>query len=152
VKGISTVVPEKASSFKIHPERTCADCCYYCSLKFGMLDTPLHIQQLKTQEKQEFAMEFTKFGLDACLCDRCFRFLDRRAAARDMSKPGAPGLAGGKAGTGSTAGGGDKEEKVKKCLIRTCNRIVTGSVSKKWLNRLKKRLLKKVFIFRNLHN
>ena len=82
-------------------------------------------------------MEFTKFGTDACLCDRCFRFLDRRAAARDMSKPGA--------GSGMTGGtGGEKEEKVKKCLIRTCNRPVTGSVSKKWLNRLKKRLMKKV--------
>ena len=33
---------------------------------------------------------------------------------------------------------------VKRCLIRTCNRLVTGSVSKKWLIRLKKRLLKKV--------
>ena len=84
-------------------------------------------------------MEFTKFGLDACLCDRCFRFLDRRAAARDMSKPGVgPGMTGGRSAT---------EEKVKKCLIRTCNRPVTGSVSKKWLNRLKKRLMKKVQFF-----
>jgi hypothetical protein len=33
---------------------------------------------------------------------------------------------------------------VKRCLIRTCNRLVTGSVSKKWLIRLKKRLMKKV--------
>jgi len=38
----------------------------------------------------------------------------------------------------------DKEEKVKRCLIRTCNRPVTASVSKKWLVRLKKRLMKKV--------
>jgi hypothetical protein len=32
-KALSTVVPEKASSFNIHPERTCADCCFYCGLK-----------------------------------------------------------------------------------------------------------------------
>ena len=89
-----------------------------------MLDTPLHVAQLKTLEKQEFAVQFTGFGTDACLCDRCFRFLDRRAQARDMN--------------GSKMV--KEEEKVKKCLIRTCNRAVTGSVSKKWLIRLKKRL------------
>ena len=50
-----------------------------------MLDTPLHIAQLKTLEKQEFAMEFTRFDRDACLCDRCFRFLDRRAASKNMN-------------------------------------------------------------------
>jgi len=133
VKAFSTVVPEKASSFKIHPERTCGDCCFYCSLKFGMLDTPLHIKQLKTNEKQEFAMEFTGFDRDACLCDRCFRFLDRRAAAKDMN--GAKNVKEPKE---------PKEEKVKKCIVRTCNRQVTSSVSKKWLIRLKKRLVKKI--------
>ena len=132
-KIFSTVVPEKASSFKIHPERTCADCCYYCHLKFGMLDTPMHIAQLKTVEKQEFAKEFTGFDADACLCDRCFRFLDRRAQAKDMN--GAQSLIQGKE---------MKEEKVKKCLVRTCNRQVTAQVSKKWLIRLKKKLSKKV--------
>merc|ERR1711892_994991 len=133
VKAFSTVVPEKASSFKIHPERTCGDCCFYCSLKFGMLDTPLHIKQLKTNEKQEFVMEFTGFDRDACLCDRCFRFLDRRAQAKDMN--GAKNVKEVKE---------PKEEKVKKCIVRTCNRQVTSSVSKKWLIRLKKRLIKKI--------
>lgn len=133
VKAFSTVVPEKASSFKIHPERTCGDCCFYCSLKFGMLDTPLHIKQLKTNEKQEFAMEFTGFDRDACLCDRCFRFLDRRAQAKDMN--GAKNVKEVQE---------PKEEKVKKCIVRTCNRQVTSSVSKKWLIRLKKRLIKKI--------
>eukprot|EP00092_Neocalanus_flemingeri_P008454 GFUD01009110.1.p1 GENE.GFUD01009110.1~~GFUD01009110.1.p1 ORF type:complete len:2320 (+),score=595.04 GFUD01009110.1:230-7189(+) len=133
VKAFSTVVPEKASSFKIHPERTCGDCCFYCGLKFGMLDTPLHIKQLKTNEKQEFAMEFTGFDRDACLCDRCFRFLDRRAQAKNMN--GAKNVEEPKE---------PKEEKVKKCIVRTCNRQVTNSVSKKWLIRLKKRLIKKI--------
>ena len=132
-KTLSTVVPEKASSFAIHPDRTCADCCFYCGLKFGMLDTPLHIAQLKTGEKQEFAVEFTGFDRDACLCDRCFRFLDRRAAAKDMN--------GAKTIKESNE---PKEEKVKKCLVRTCSRPVTSSVSKKWLIRLKKRLVKKI--------
>jgi hypothetical protein len=79
------------------------------------------------------------------------RFLDRRATARDMN--GAKTLGGGlpahtaaAGGTLGGGGGGDKEDKVVKrcCLIRTCNRPVTASVSKKWLIRLKKRLMKKV--------
>ena len=127
------MVPEKASSFKIHPERTCADCCFYCNLKFGMLDTPLHIAQLKTVEKQEFAMEFTRFDRDACLCDRCFRFLDRRAASKDMN--GAKSLTENKDIV--------REDNAKKCIVRTCNRQVTTHVSKKWLIRLKKKLSKK---------
>ena len=132
-KTLSTVVPEKASSFTIHPDRVCADMCFYCGLKFGMLDTPLHIAQLKTLEKQEFAMEYTGFVRDVCLCDRCFRFLDRRAAAKDMN--GAKTL---------KEAAEPKEEKVKKCLVRTCNRQVTSKVSKRWLIRLKKRLVKKI--------
>ena len=40
------MVPEKASSFKFHPLRCCSDVCYYCGLKFGMLDTPMHIMQV----------------------------------------------------------------------------------------------------------
>ena len=80
------MVPEKASSFTIHPDRVCADMCFYCGLKFGMLDTPLHIAQLKTLEKQEFAMEYTGFVRDVCLCVRCFRFLDRRGKGEEVSR------------------------------------------------------------------
>lgn len=46
------VVPEKASSFKVHPERVCKDECSYCFGKFGMYDTPLHIAQIKHIERQ----------------------------------------------------------------------------------------------------
>ena len=133
VKAILTVVPEKASSFNIHPARNCADTCFYCGLKFGMLDTPLHVAQLKTEEKQAFAIEFTGFDREACLCDRCFRFLDRRAQAKDFSD-----------GKGEKSKDDPKEEKLKRCVVHTCNRRVTSSVSKKWLIRLKKKLLKKV--------
>lgn len=134
VKAICTVVPEKASSFAIHPLRTCADCCFYCQLKFGMLDTPLHVAQLKTMDKQSFAMEFTGFDRDACLCDRCFRFLDRKAQHKDYSD--------GKGAVKPTEN--PKEEKVKRCVVRTCNKGVMGLVSRKWLIRLKKKLIKKV--------
>lgn len=145
------VVPEKASSFNIHPERTCSDICYYCGLKFGSLDTPLHISQLKTVESQKFALTFTGFGRDACLCDKCFRYLDRRARNKDEDKR--------KLDTASSS-------HVRTCFVRNCNREVnlahrknisqinfnvhfpsfqvTTSVSKKWLIRLKKKLSRKV--------
>ena len=42
------------------------------------------------------------------------------------------------------SGSWTEEEKVKKCLVRTCNRQVTTKVSKRWLIRLKKRLVKKI--------
>lgn len=59
---------------------------------------------LKTNEKQEFAVEFTGFDRDVCVW--CFRFLDRRAQAKDMNdaknvkQPKQP-----------------KEEKVKKSIV-----------------------------------
>ena len=70
---LSMVVPEKASSYNIHPERCCSDVCHYCSMKFGMLDTPLHISQMKSEDVQRLACEFAKVTRDACLCDKCFR-------------------------------------------------------------------------------
>lgn len=46
------VIPEKASSFSIHPDRLCSDECAYCFGKFGLFDTPLHIAQIKSVERQ----------------------------------------------------------------------------------------------------
>lgn len=132
-----------------------------------MLDTPLHIAQLKTLEKQEFAMEFTRFDRDACLCDRCFRFLDRRAASKNMNgaksvtevRPNSLELNSQIILTSYVSGlrrkhklngiyfqsqEPVKEDKIKKCIVRTCNRQVSSQVSKKWLIRLKKKVSKKV--------
>lgn len=49
----SLVIPEKASSFKVHPERLCKDQCFYCGGKFGLYDTPCHIAQIKSTERQQ---------------------------------------------------------------------------------------------------
>lgn len=46
------VIPEKASSFKVHPERICKDQCFYCGGKFGLYDTPCHIAQIKSSDRQ----------------------------------------------------------------------------------------------------
>lgn len=52
-KEENLVIPEKAASFSIHPDRLCQDQCFYCGGKFGLFDTPLHIAQIKSQERQK---------------------------------------------------------------------------------------------------
>lgn len=47
------LIPEKASSFKFHPGRLCEDQCFYCSGKFGLYDTPSHVGQIKSLERQQ---------------------------------------------------------------------------------------------------
>ena len=71
--------PKKASSFNIHPERNCSDCCFFCRQKFGLTETPLHILQMKSLEIQKFASGHHRLRKDHCLCDRCFRLLDKEA-------------------------------------------------------------------------
>lgn len=56
------VIPEKASSFSIHPGRLCRDQCHYCGGKFGLFDTPCHVAQIKSLERQKRILE-SKFQL-----------------------------------------------------------------------------------------
>lgn len=51
------VIPEKSASFSIHPGRLCSDVCSYCFGKFGSLDTPCHIAQLKSSERQQKVLQ-----------------------------------------------------------------------------------------------
>ena len=163
---LSMVVPEKASSYNIHPERCCSDVCHYCSMKFGMLDTPLHISQMKSEDVQRLACEFAKVTRDACLCDKCFRFIDRGAktkrkerlsgASGGGSKEGKGGARweGGQATSGALSGDptSTKEERMRMCIVRGCTREVTSTVSKKWLIRLRKKLnAKKVLAYAIFH-
>lgn len=53
IPGKALVIPEKASSFSIHPDRLCKDECSYCFGKFGLFDTPCHIAQMKSVERQD---------------------------------------------------------------------------------------------------
>ncbi len=130
------VVPEKASSFNIHPERCCSDTCHYCATRFGSLDTPLHVSQLKTSEVQRFAMEFAAVSPDACLCDKCYRYIDRKA--KELTKANKAAAAAGTtlvvvpepaAGARAAAAAQAKDEKKpKSCIVRTCNREVSSSI------------------------
>ncbi|KAF4526237.1 hypothetical protein B566_EDAN001922 [Ephemera danica] len=77
------VIPEKSSSFGIHPGRLCDDVCSYCHNKFGLYDTPLHIAQLKGFEKQQQVLNREPLiTLESCLCDACYRHLERPLAIR----------------------------------------------------------------------
>ncbi|XP_028175519.1 uncharacterized protein LOC114363862 isoform X1 [Ostrinia furnacalis] len=77
---LNLVIPEKASSFSIHPGRLCQDQCFYCGGKFGLFDTPCHIAQMKSAERQKKVLDNEeKLTSDSCLCDACFRHVDRRA-------------------------------------------------------------------------
>ncbi|KAM3958757.1 LOW QUALITY PROTEIN: enhanced adult sensory threshold [Aphomia sociella] len=77
---LNLVIPEKASSFSIHPGRLCQDQCFYCGGKFGLFDTPCHIAQMKSSERQKKVLDNEeKLTIDSCLCDACFRHVDRRA-------------------------------------------------------------------------
>ena len=103
------MVPEKASSFKIHPERTCSDCCFYCRQKFGLFDTPLHISQMKSSEIQKFAVQYSNCSKDACLCDKCYRLVDRNARTLKREAEGET----------------TSLEKVRSCIVRNCNKEVS---------------------------
>lgn len=81
------LIPEKASSFKFHPGRLCQDQCYYCSGKFGLYDTPCHVGQIKSLERQQKILSNEeKLTVDNCLCDACFRHVDRRANVPSYKK------------------------------------------------------------------
>ncbi|XP_067637813.1 platelet binding protein GspB [Eurosta solidaginis] len=81
------LIPEKASSFKFHPGRLCEDQCFYCSGKFGLYDTPCHVGQIKSAERQQKILaNEEKLTVDSCLCDACFRHVDRRANVPSYKK------------------------------------------------------------------
>ena len=109
------VVPEKASSFGVHPERMCADVCKLCGTKFGSLDTPLHVGQHKRAEWATAAGLASGVMPDDCLCDKCHRHIIK-------DKKGAAGA--GAAGAADRRKKGIQENK-RACLITTCNREVS---------------------------
>ncbi|XP_054261782.1 uncharacterized protein LOC128985862 [Macrosteles quadrilineatus] len=131
---VDLIIPEKSSSFSIHPERLCTDVCSYCFGKFGSLDTPCHLAQLKNAERQAkiLAIE-VHLSADSCLCDGCFRYVDRKAncpASQRSRKPAA--RRGPLAGT--------------VCAVQECSQPARHSVRRKWLIKLKKSIGKKLVL------
>uniref|UniRef100_A0A1B6EDV4 Uncharacterized protein n=1 Tax=Clastoptera arizonana TaxID=38151 RepID=A0A1B6EDV4_9HEMI len=135
VKESNLVIPEKSSSFSIHPGRLCSDVCTYCFGKFGSLDTPCHLAQFKNAERlNKILSTETHLAVDSCLCDGCFRYVDRKAncpASKSHSrKPGQ--RRGPLSGTN--------------CSVQGCTQAARHSVRRKWLIKLKKSISKKLII------
>lgn len=129
--GANLVIPEKSSSFSIHPGRLCSDVCSYCFGKFGSLDTPCHVAQLKSRERQMKIMSVeTHLALDSCLCDACIRYVDRKANC-PSSKPQTSHRKGKFEGSMST------------CIVAGCVQPARHSLRKKWYIKIRKSVMPK---------
>lgn len=162
----SLVIPEKASSFAIHPDRICQDQCFYCGGKFGLFDTPCHIAQIKSADRQKKILD-SKFGdavalltgafhfmfrmthvfysisdeekltVDSCLCDACYRHVDRRANCASYRKRVGPGPS---TTAPTIIGVGDV------CYVSSCNRPAPQTLRRKWLVKMRKSVNKVVLL------
>lgn len=132
--GTNLVIPEKSSSFSIHPGRLCSDVCSYCFGKFGLLDTPCHVAQLKGRERQMKIMSVeTHLALDSCLCDACIRHVDRKAHY-PSSKPPTSHRKEGK---------GKFEGPMATCSVISCAQPARHMLRKKWYLKIRKSVIKK---------
>lgn len=131
VKQSNLVIPEKSSSFSIHPGRLCSDICSYCFGKFGSLDTPCHLAQLKNAERQQKILaNESHLKMDSCLCDGCYRYVDRKANCpqalqRSKKRRSMPNAV---------------------CSVQNCMQQAQHSIRRKWLIKLKKSISKKLDI------
>ncbi|XP_063697316.1 uncharacterized protein LOC134828208 isoform X2 [Culicoides brevitarsis] len=157
------VVPEKASSFKVHPDRLCLDQCFYCGGKFGLYDTPCHIAQIKSIDRQEKILKSEeKLTRDSCLCDACFRHVDRKANCASYRKRLSANASHSNEGDNKTdhdesqndsyEQGADKEitGNENKCCVSQCTESVSHSLRKKWLIKTKKQVSKVIEINENI--
>ncbi|KAK9875713.1 hypothetical protein WA026_009510 [Henosepilachna vigintioctopunctata] len=124
------VIPEKASSFAFHPCRLCKDECSYCFGKFGLFDTPCHIAQIKSVERQDKILSFEKhLTRDSCLCDACYRHIDRKANT--------PSYVSKSFKRGPLIAPGPKENH---CHVLACNNVSTNVLRRKWIIKMKKQI------------
>ncbi|KAG5680263.1 hypothetical protein PVAND_009782 [Polypedilum vanderplanki] len=148
----SLVIPEKASSFKVHPERICKDQCFYCGGKFGLYDTPCHIAQIKSTERQTKILENEeKLTKDSCLCDACFRHVDRRANCpsyrnKHRSMPSSSQEPSTSSSTSPVHQNQNNQNNFDRsfgiCNVIDCNETAVHSIRKKWFVKMKKTISK----------
>nr|CAD7439364.1 unnamed protein product [Timema bartmani] len=132
-QSANLVIPEKSSSFSIHPGRLCSDVCSYCFGKFGSLDTPCHIAQLKGIERQQKILGAeTHLTADSCLCDACYRHVDRKANCPsykpNRKRQHRPGVAQFKSS----------------CCVQDCTQPAHHTIRRKWLIKLRRSIANKV--------
>ncbi|XP_014476034.1 PREDICTED: uncharacterized protein LOC106745188 isoform X2 [Dinoponera quadriceps] len=130
----SLVIPEKSSSFSIHPERLCADVCCYCFGKFGSLDTPMHLAQMKSDERRKKILNIERhLTKDSCLCDACYRHVDRKANTSPTNMQQKPPKQ-------------HRQLMVLKCSARECRDPARHNVKRRWLLKIKPGLQNQVDI------
>ncbi|XP_033345687.1 uncharacterized protein LOC117231393 isoform X2 [Bombus vosnesenskii] len=130
----SLVIPEKSSSFSIHPGRLCADVCCYCFGKFGSLDTPMHLAQMKSDERRKKILIIERhLNKDSCLCDACYRHVDRKANTSPTNMQTKPQKQ-------------HRQLMVSKCSARECRDASRHHVKRRWLLKIKAGLQKQVNI------
>ncbi|XP_045480002.1 uncharacterized protein LOC123684682 isoform X2 [Harmonia axyridis] len=130
------VIPEKASSFSIHPERLCKDECSFCYGKFGLFDTPCHIASIKTIERQEKILAIEKnLTKDSCLCDACYRHIDRRANT--------PSYTSKSVKRGPMIAPGPKKNH---CHVLGCKNVSANILRRKWIIKMRQQVMQTVNI------
>ncbi|CAH1402873.1 unnamed protein product [Nezara viridula] len=134
-KESNLIIPEKSSSFSIHPGRLCSDVCSYCFGKFGCLDTPCHVAQLKSERQKKILENEPHLTGESCLCDACYRYVDRKANCPSKANA-TPGTSGGKTKVRPPAS--------SQCCVNHCSLQATHTVKKKWLVKLKKSISNKI--------
>ncbi|XP_036339677.1 pneumococcal serine-rich repeat protein isoform X2 [Rhagoletis pomonella] len=145
------LIPEKASSFKFHPGRLCDDQCFYCSGKFGLYDTPCHVGQIKSAERQQKILaNEEKLTVDSCLCDACFRHVDRRANVPSYKKRMSVTTHVDSAGTSTARGEAidsvttmevEDDPRSHKCLVPDCANPAAHSLRRKCIRKSVKKFL-----------
>ncbi|KAF5302879.1 hypothetical protein FQA39_LY02059 [Lamprigera yunnana] len=126
--GKTLVIPEKASSFSIHPRRLCKDECSYCFGKFGLFDTPCHIAQIKSVDRQNKILQAEKhLTRDSCLCDACYRHVDRKSNTPSYLNKGSK--------RNNIIAPGPRQNH---CHVLGCGTIATNILRRKWLIKMRK--------------
>ncbi|KAL0114428.1 hypothetical protein PUN28_011584 [Cardiocondyla obscurior] len=130
----SLVIPEKSSSFSIHPGRVCADVCCYCFGKFGSLDTPMHLAQIKSDERRKKILNIERhLTKDSCLCDACYRHVDRKANTSPTNMQQKPPKQ-------------HRQLMVSKCSAHECRDPARHHVKRRWLLKIRNGLQNQVDI------
>ncbi|KAJ8984567.1 hypothetical protein NQ317_006029 [Molorchus minor] len=130
------VIPEKASSFSIHPDRLCKDECSYCFGKFGLFDTPCHIAQMKSVDRQNKILAIEKhLTRDSCLCDACYRHIDRKANI--------PSYTNKSLKRNSLVAPGPRQNH---CHVLGCNKVSSNILRRKWIIKMRKSICQAINI------
>ncbi|XP_065347528.1 inner centromere protein B isoform X1 [Cloeon dipterum] len=124
-KRDEVVIPEKTAASNVHPGRPCEDVCCYCHNKFGLYDTPLHVSQLKGGSEKQSAVLAREpvLTLASCVCDACFRHLDRPLSAVATWRPAQA-----------------KQKKPKEastCCFAGCRQPAPHPLARKWKRRVR---------------